>query len=43
MNTCAVRENAAERMYGTIGLMRPTSKTGTPEPADRGRRLHGPA
>lgn len=20
MNTCAVRENAAERMYGTIGL-----------------------
>ena len=22
MNTCAVRENAAERMYGTIGLCR---------------------
>lgn len=41
MNTCAVRENAAERMYGTIGLW--AELKGTPEPADCGRRLHGAA
>ena len=41
MNTCAVRENAAERMYGT----RPVGRTEAPasEPADRSRRMHGTA
>lgn len=42
MNTCAVRENAAERMYGTIGLWA-EMKRQRPEPADRRRRLHGTA
>lgn len=39
LNTCAVRENAAERMYGTIGRFNRVKLVA--EPADRRWRLHG--
>ena len=42
MNTCAVRENAAERMYGTIGLWADLKRT-HPNMQIAIGRMHGPA
>ena len=40
-NTCAVRENADNKLYGSLGHLLPTKKR-HPGHADRGRRLPGP-
>ena len=39
-NTCAIRENADNRLYGNLGHLRPL-KAGEPADADRRRRVPG--